>query len=254
MRTVLFFLGILSIISLSNCVSPKKLYYFHDLKPTTQRLDSIEQGVPLQIKRSDRLNINVSSPEPSLTAFLNPFNAQNVGNAVQQFSNGYLVNDKGSIMFPYIGELHVEGMTSTDAAKMIREKLSVYFKDIFVIVNIAGRVYFVNGRGGTTIQMFNERLTIFEAIAQSGTQDAFDMKNDVWLVREENGTRTMAKLDLNSKNIFTSPYYYLKSNDLLYVKPGRFTTFLSPGSPARNAIAITGAVITVLITLNNIIN
>ena len=59
--------------------------------------------------------------------------------------------------------------------------------------------------------MFNERLTIFEAIAQSGTQDAFDMKTMFGWCAEETAHEQWPKLDLNSKNIFTSPYYYLKS-------------------------------------------
>jgi polysaccharide export outer membrane protein len=240
-------------LSLHSCVAPNKLYYFHDLKPTTLRMDSIDQGRLQRIQKSDRLSINVSSPEPLLTAFLNPFNAQNVGNSVQQFNNGYLVNDKGNIFFPYLGELKVEGLSSVEASKMIREKLSLYYKDIFVNVNIAGRVFFINGRQGTAIPMLNERLTIFEAMAQSGPQDAFDKKDEIWLVREENGQRSMNKLNLNSKDIFTSPYYYLKTNDLIYVQQGRSTTFLTPGSPARNVISITGAAVAVIIALNNII-
>lgn len=250
-KRVLLLLGVVGF--LHSCVPAKKLYYFHDQQPTVQRLDSIDQGQLQRIQKSDRLIVNVSSPEPALTAFLNPFNAQNVGNAVQQFNNGYLVNDKGYIFFPYLGELKVEGMTSTEASRMIRDKLSLYYKDIFVNVNIAGRVFFINGRAGTAIPMANERLTIFEAISQSGTQDPFDIKNAVWLVREENGERKIAKLDLNSKNIFTSPYYYLKSNDLIYVQQGRGTTFLSPGSPSRNVLTIASAAAAVFIALNNII-
>lgn len=240
-------------IYLHGCVPANKLYYFHDQGPTTQRLDSMDQGQLNRIQKADRLIINVSSPEPNLTAFLNPFNAQNVGNTNQLFNNGYLVDDKGNIVFPYIGEIKVENLTTSEAAGEIRKKLSVYYKDIFVNVNMAGRVYFINGRSGASIPILNERLTIFEAVAQSGTQDAFDKKNQVMLVREEKGERTIVKLDLNSKKIFQSPYFYLKNNDLVYVQPGRVTTFLSPGSPARNIITITGAALTVAIALNNIL-
>lgn len=238
---------------LIGCVSPKKLYYFHDQQPTTMRMDSIDQGRLQKIQKNDRLMIIVSSPEPALTSFLNPFTSQSGGNNAMLNNNGYLVDDKGKISFPYIGELMVEGMTSREVGQMVKDKLSLYYKDIFVNVNITGRVFFMNGRMGASLQMFNERMTIFEAIAQAGSQDAFDMKNEVWLVREENGMRSMNKLNLNSKSIFASPYYYLKTNDLIYVKPGRSTTFLSPGSPTRNVVTITGAVITVILALNNIL-
>jgi polysaccharide export outer membrane protein len=107
----------------------------------------------------------------------------------------------------------------------------------------------MNGRNGTAIPIQNERLTVFEAIAQSGVQDAYDKRNEMWLVREDSGRREFTKLDLNSKKIFESPYYYLRSNDLLYMQPGKWSSFLSPTSPARGSITISAALVTILIAL-----
>ena len=253
MHKLISFAAFLLLICMVSCVSPNKLYYFHDQVPSIQQIDSIQQNSLQRIQKSDRLSITVSSTDPSLTAYLNPFNIQtNSNNASQQSNTGYLVNAQGTIEFPLLGKVPVVGLSTVEAATLIRDKLSYYYKDLFVNVNLNGKVYFMNGRIGTTIPMQNERLTVFEAISQSGAQDPYDRKDDIWLVREDSGRRQFTKLNLNSKKIFESPYYYLRNNDLLYVMPGKNSAFFSPTSPARGIITVTGALVAVLIAIRNL--
>ncbi len=240
------------LLSLNACVSSSRLYYFNDKLPGKDTLDTVNQVSAQKIQKNDRLSITVSSTDPALTAYLNPFNVQNSGTASQQTNTGYLVNNVGKIEFPLLGSIEVAGLSTVEAAAVIKEKLSFYYKDLFVNVNLRGQVYFMNGRTGTPIPMVNERLTIFEAITQSGLQDPYDKKNDVWLVREKNGERSYTKLNLNSKNIFQSPYYYLQNNDLIYLQPGKFSSFLSANSPGRNILTISAAVLTLFIALRNL--
>ena len=255
-RSFLFTCIAFMLLSFSACVQPSKLYYFHDQVPSIQQMDSIQQSSLQRIQRSDRLAITVSSTDPQLTAYLNPFNSQaSTANVTQQANTGYLVNAQGTIEFPLLGKVPVAGLTTVEAATMIKEKLSYYYKDLFVNVNLNGRVYFMNGRVGVPIQILNERLSIFEAISQSGLQDAFDKKDGVWLIREDSGQRHFTKLDLNSKKIFESPYYYLRNNDLIYMMPGRNSANLGTTSPVRGIATIVGAaggLIAVLIALRNL--
>ncbi len=254
MRNYFFIFGLLGLVTYASCVPANKLYYFHDQVPSVQQIDSLQQSSLYRIKQSDRLSITISSTDPALTAYLNPFTTQSGGggsssSSSQQSNSGYLVNAQGSIEFPLLGKVPVIGLTTVEAATMIRDKLSFYYKDLFVNVNLNGRVYFMNGRVGTSIPMQNERLTVFEAISQSGNQDPYDKKDEVWLVREDSGQRHFTKLDLNSKKIFESPYYYLKNNDLIYVQPGKYSSFMTPNSPARGVLAIIGGLGAILILL-----
>ena len=235
-----FLFGLIGLVAISftSCVPSKKLYYFYDQVPNKQSIDSQSAASKQKIQKGDRLSITVSCPDPNQTAFLNPFNVQNSGNSTgQQSGTGYLVNDEGKIEFPLLGQVKVAGLSSDSAAITIRQKLTAYFKDPYVYVMLSGKVYFINGRQGATIPISNERLTIFEAVAQSGPQDAFDIKDKVWLIREEDGVRTFVELNLNSKKIFESPYFYLHNNDLIYMRPSRLSTFLTPGSPSRNLLS-----------------
>ncbi len=236
---------------LHSCQTTNRMYYFHDLQPSVQQLtDSMKKASELRIKQGDRIYIHVTSSDPTLTAFLNPFPTENFGSNGQQ-SGGYLVNKSGEINFPMLGTLKIEGNTTTELTKIIKSKLEVYYKDPYVYVNLSGRIYFINGRSGTTIALNNERLTILEAVAQSGTQDIYDRKNQIWLIREENGERTYARLDLTEKKIFESPYYYLHNNDVLYLQPGKFT-FLSSNNPVRTAITFGALVLSLFLAFRKI--
>lgn len=236
---------------LYSCSSSNRMYYFHDLQPSVQKLtDSARLASELRIKQGDRIYIHVTSSDPTLTAFLNPFPTENFGSNGQQ-SGGYLVNKSGEIDFPMLGTIKVDSLTTTELTKVIKTKLSFYYKDPYVYVNLSGRVYFINGRSGTTITLNNERLTLLEAIAQSGTQDIYDRKNQMWLIREENGSRTYARIDLTRKQIFDSPYYYLHNNDVLYLQQGKFT-FLSANNPVRTAITFGALVLSLFLALRKI--
>ncbi|HRN80332.1 MAG TPA: polysaccharide biosynthesis/export family protein [Ferruginibacter sp.] len=250
MRRIFFIaMALFAIGLLPSCLSPKKLYYFHDQQVTKHQLDSVEQSAHLIIQKGNRLHITVTSPDPSVTAYLNPYNMSGSGSANQQSMSGFLVSQDGTITFPMVGELEVAGLNTVEASKLLSEKLAVFYKDVFVNIIINGRVYFLNGRSGQVVQLSNERLTIFEGLTQMGIQDPYDIKDKVWLVREENGQREYAQLNLNSKEIFTSPYYYLHNNDLVYVKPSRMSSFLSPNSPLRNILTISGVALTLFLIL-----
>lgn len=242
-------------IMLASCVSPSKLYFFNDQLPSVQQYDSLKQFAVQRIQPTDRIAITIGSTDPVLTAYLNPFSSSAGQSSTMQQNannNGYLVSAEGNIEFPLLGKVPVLGLTTVEAAKLIKDKLSYYYKDLFVNVNLNGKIYFLNGRLGTAIPMSNERITIFEAITQSGAQDAFDIKNKVWLIREDSGKRYFTQLDLNSKKIFESPYYYLHSNDVIYMKQNKYSQILSPSSPFRGIVAVLGSIAAIIIALKSL--
>lgn len=253
MNKIYILSAVLLVFTFSSCVQTNKLYLFDDQKPSVQQLDSIKSFAIQRIYPADRITITISSTDPALTSYLNPFNLQmSQSNSSQQINSGFLVGPEGAIEFPLLGKVPVAGLTTAEAATLIKERLSYYYKDLFVNVNLNGRVFFISGRQGTPIQMYNERLTIFEALSQSGVQDAFDMKNQLWLVREDSGQRYFVNLNLNSKKIFESPYYFLHNNDVIYLKPGKYASVLSPSSPARGIITLAGTLAALIIAIKSL--
>ena len=250
-KSLLFASFLFCLFFFSSCLPANKLYYFNDQRPSVQNLDSLSKYTVIKVQKLDKLNIIISSTDPALTSFLNPFTSNGSGSNQQQAS-GYLVNNQGSIEFPLLGKVPVLGLTSVEIASLLKDKLSYYYKDLFINVNITGKVYFLSGKSGSSIPLISERLTIFEAIAQASPIDPYDIKNDVWLIREDSGQRHFVKLDLNSKKIFESPYYFMRNNDLVYIKPVIYSSFLNPSSPFRVLVTLVGALSTILLLITKL--
>jgi polysaccharide export outer membrane protein len=248
------FLFIAIAITVQSCVPSKRLYYFHNQVPGVQPIDREKQSAIQLIKQGDRLQIQVSIPDAAQEKFLNPYSSaqQNLQQQAAQGMAGYLVNKAGEIDFPSLGKINVLNMTPEAAADSIKNKLSFYYKDPFVVVNIQGRIYYLSGRGGTIVPIINERLTIFEAITQATGQDPYDLRDQLWLIREENNERTFVQLNLSDKSIFESPYYYLRNNDQLYMRPGKFSNAFAANSPVGFALALSGLLLTVLLLIRTL--
>lgn len=181
------------------------------------------------IQANDLLSIYVESETPESTIQFNQETnkiavmngaVMNPGNSVV---SGYLVNHDGDIIFPVLGKIHVLGLTHNELAKLIEELIvkEGHITDPVVTVKLMNFKVSVLGdvtRPGQLV-VAGERLTIFEALSMVGDLTIYGQRHNVTIIREENGMRTISEVDLSSKSIFDSPYYYLHQNDVVYVEP-----------------------------------
>jgi polysaccharide export outer membrane protein len=189
---------ILILSSLSSCISSKKIYYLNDVTEQTQKIDSLKSSTIQKVQKGDKVSIIVSCPDPSQTSFLNPFNNQNPGGNAVQNTLGFLVDSSGNIDFPLLGQVNVLQLTSQEVADKIKQGLKKYFKEPYVYVTLNGKVFILNGRGGYSVPIINERLTILEALAQQSSYEPDDKWDEVLVIREVDGKRTTAFVDLNT--------------------------------------------------------
>jgi len=238
-------------INFCSCGITKGKILFKDQQVSVQQLDSIKHFAIQRIQKSDRLNITVTSTEPSLMSFLNPFGSTNGSNNTGL--TGFLVDLEGNIDFPLIGKIPVNGLTTKETENIIKSKLAFYYKDLFVSVNLAGKVYILIGNEGSTINITNERLTILEAIAQNESKLESNDKSDTWIIREDSGKRYFSKIDLTSKKIFESPYFFLRSNDFIYIMPNKYNWLISPTSPIRLTFTLFVSIVGLLILITRLI-
>lgn len=250
----IFYLILVGLVCLAtSCVSRKRLYYFNDQVPGVQILQDVKTYNAQLVKPNNRLIIIVTSPDPSLVSFLNPHANFGNNNNTAAGTRGYLVNLDGMIDFPLLGKVRVEGLTTEEVAALLKDKLSLYYKELFITVSFNGEINYITGKGGGSVMLENQRLTIFEVISKMPNLDPYDYKNDVWIIREDSGKRFFAKVNLNSKKIFESEYYYLKSNDFLYIKPSRYSANLfNTSSPIRGFITIMGSLLALFLTFKNV--
>ena len=160
----------------------------------------------------------------------------------------YLIDNNGHIEFPVLGTIKIGGLTRIEATAMMKERLTEYIKDPIVNIRIANFTITVIGdvnRPGTyTIQ--DERVTLPEALGLAGDLTNTATRTNLFLIRETNGKKRFAKLDLTSINIVNSPLYYLAQNDVLYVEPNNAKIRSSNYNPN------TGIIISAVATLATI--
>ncbi|HRO42896.1 MAG TPA: polysaccharide biosynthesis/export family protein [Flavipsychrobacter sp.] len=236
MRRILTALTAGIIFFAASCAGPKKSIYFQNNIPvdptvTTQKIDRVKEAI---IQTDDILSINVTSPSSivedkgnTTVAIFNgggtPFAATATLGGGSSSSNGYLVDPSGYIDYPFLGKMKVGGLTIRQAKDAIANKLRNIVKEPVVeirIVNYRITVLGEVGRAGTIIAP-NHKISVIDAIAGAGDIPITGRKDNVLIVRENEGVREFARLNLNSKEVFTSPYFYLKQNDIVYVEPAR---------------------------------
>ena len=230
---------ILTAILFTSCAHSKKITYFQDLADTTKIYSQAMTGTyEPKIQPDDVLGISVNSINPQATAIFNMQGSNaaqlappaNMGTAVNTRSNennaalnGYLVNKKGIIEFPVLGSLNVGGLTTAQLSDTLKLKLDQYLKDPIVNVRLLNYKVTVLGEVNrpSTYSITSERITVVDAIGMAGDLTIDGKRENVLLIREENGERKFIRLDLNSSTLFQSPYYYLKQNDIVYIEPSK---------------------------------
>lgn len=210
-----------------SCSSSEEIAYIHDA--SRDSASRITGKFTKGIQANDLLSIYVESETPAATI---PFNQETnkiamsdgiVMNPGSSAVSGYLVNNDGDITFPVLGKVHVLGMTHDELAAELQDRLvsEGHILDAQVTVKLMNFRVCVLGdvaRPGM-ITANGERLTIFEALSMVGDLTIYGQRYNVTVIREENGMRTIGELDLSSKDVFNSPYYYLHQNDVVYVEP-----------------------------------
>ncbi|MDE6574048.1 MAG: polysaccharide biosynthesis/export family protein [Muribaculaceae bacterium] len=214
-------------LSMASCSSSKTvLPYFTELEEISGELPKMNY-LP-EIQSADELFISVSSTNVAATTqfnlpFANPASNDVIAMASTPRTQTYVVDSKGDITFPVLGEIHVAGMTTEALKEYLTERISKYVENPIVNVSMLNFRVAIAGEVKTpmNLKVNGPRITITEALAAAGDLTEYGERSNVLVIREQNGERTYARLNLNSADILTSPYYYLQQNDYVYVSPNK---------------------------------
>jgi polysaccharide export outer membrane protein len=210
----------------ASCLNYKKVPYFTDLPQTDTIAKILNPYQSPTIQKNDIISITVGSISPESNAIFS-FNSGTSG-SIASYSTGssYMVDMDGNIEMPLVSKVSVEGLTTKQVKGLLQEKLSPFLKEPIVEVRITNFRIAVLGAVGAPGMLVaaNERVTLMDAISMAGDLQLDAQRNNVLLIREENGVRKQIRMNLNSSDLLNSPYYYLRSNDIVYVQPGRFGT------------------------------
>ena len=229
MKKYFFYIAVAVAMLMTSCSAPQNVAY---IKNSDQiDLSQSEFLYDARIMPKDVLTITVSTVNPDAAA---PFNLivrptlNSISSTIGTSSGSlqtYLVDNDGTIEFPVLGTLKVGGLTKSECEKMVHDKILPYLnakENPVVTVRMANYKISVLGEvnrpGVFTVN--NEKINIFEALAQAGDLTIYGVRDNVKLIRENaNGRKEIHTIILNDANLINSPYYYLQQNDILYVEP-----------------------------------
>lgn len=224
----------------SSCGSYKKIPYFQDINYSKDNPQQIANFNPLTIQPADILNISVNS--------LNPIAYNDsIGRIV-----GYSVDQNGNIKIPLVGSVNVAGQTTAMVETEIQKRLQPFLKNAEVVVHMKNFKISVIGDVAkpNVYPVVSERITIIEALAMAGDLNITAKRKNILLVREMDGKRQLIPVDISSSSIFTSPYFYLRNNDMIYVEPDKTKYASVDGSYRTFSLVLSGLSIVAIILTN----
>ncbi|HEY0897869.1 MAG TPA: polysaccharide biosynthesis/export family protein [Sphingobacteriaceae bacterium] len=247
-----------SLLLFTSCSTQKDLVYFSDLD-NGQRFElAVPQKTEPQIQPNDMLSITVSTLSPeSNVLFSGGANVSRVSNnssypsASGTAANGYVVDKNGFINFPVLGQVKVGGLTKDDVREKLTADISKYVKS--PIVNVAFENFKVTVIGEvnrpSTFTVNNDNINLLEALGLAGDMTVYGKRENVLIIREQNGKRTMNRVNLNRKDVLNSPFFYLKQNDIVYVEPDKSKgAQISTGRQVLPYIVSAASIITIVVS------
>ncbi len=214
-----FFL-LFSLAILASCSSRKEIVYFQD----AEKLDNMKSLMKFEpvIEVNDILSINVSSLNDEVVKpfRMNSGNQQSGGGGSQSQAQGYLVDIDGDIQFPVLGKIPVANKTRSELEAFLTKEIKAYVTDAVVAVRIINfKVIVLGETGQSVVQVENERISVPELLATVGGITYDGKRDNILIIREVDGVKSIGRVDMTSTDVFSNPFYYLKQNDIVYVEP-----------------------------------
>ncbi len=248
-KFILLLLGSIALV-FTSCVPTKDLIYLQNKDNSeTNSVVSPVVSKPYRLHANDVISISIKASDPKLVEMFSPrTNGEATKSDVGLYFDGFTVDDHGNVRMPVLEEVNVLGFTLDEVRVIIEKKLlEEYFNkeaNIFVTVKLAGLRYTINGEIATpgTKTLFQDKLNILEAIANSGDITVVGDRKNVTVIRQTPAGTELHDIDLTDIKAIQSPYYYIEPNDYIYIKPLKQKTW----GTGKTGIESLGTIISIL--------
>ncbi|WP_237144074.1 polysaccharide biosynthesis/export family protein [Pontibacter pamirensis] len=218
----LYFICFLCLFSCSQ----RNLIYLSDLEEHATNTEDITNNIEPRIQANDLLDIAINSLSAESNMLFNRgvIQMSNTNSTVASTkSEPYLVDTKGYVTFPVLGKVYLAGLTKEEAVETLTTVLSKYARDPIVTMKFVNFKVTVIGEVNrpSTFNVPNEKINVLEALGLAGDMTPYGRRENVLIIREQEGKRITTRVNLNSKQVLSSPYFYLQQNDIVYVEPDK---------------------------------
>ena len=247
------------IVLLAACRTTEKVPYFQDISTESQsEMANTAAFTEPIIQADDIMSISIFTIDPTTNMVVNQIGSQAINSTngpstaivATPSTSGFLVDKNGEIDLSIVGKIKIAGLTTFQARDLIKEKAAVVYTNPNVQVRFSNFKVTILGEVArpSTYVLPNEKVSVLDALGLAGDLTIFGKRENVILIREKEGKKEFARLNLNSKDIFNSPYFYLKQNDVLYIEPNKGKA-ASLNQARTQTFAIIGTALSVLIVL-----
>ena len=210
----------LALFWLLSCSPPKNLAYFQTLPRDTVLQNTVSKNFEIKIAPDDVLAITIASSSPELSGL---FNASASGGitAGSGTPSGYLVDKKGNIQLYKLGNVKVSGLTREELQEKLEKDLSPYLKEPVVTVRFVNHKVVVLGEVGSpgVLPLAGEQVSLIEALGEKGDLTENARRDNILVIRQTAAGKEFRRLNLLDHSVFSSPYFYLQNEDVVYVEP-----------------------------------
>lgn len=198
----------------ASCEPRRNLVYFSEGNPNSKGAVTVPESMEIKIQPNDLLKITVNSLSVESNALFNPVNSE---------VTGYKVDKSGNIGFPVVGSIKLDGLTLEQAQAKISRDLDKYVKNSTVNVQFLNFKVTVIGEVNrpNSFAITNDKINVLEALGLAGDMTVYGKRENVLVIRQNGTERTMARINMNNRDVLNSPYFNLKQNDIVYVEPDR---------------------------------
>lgn len=259
MSKIFLFVFSALLCGLSSCVTNQELINFRSGKekePTLSKLpkQDISNQADLKLQKNDVLAVIITSPDGILSAQYNlvpPLSAIQTSNPTSPST--FIVNSDGILNLPSLGAFQAVGLTVKELREEVVKKVSLMLENPSVNIRLVNFKISVTGevQNPGVYAVDNERITILEALARAGDLTLYSERQHIMVIREHNGVREQGEIDLKDTKFFTSPFYYLQQNDVVYVEPNKrkATQIAQPFVPYLQPISIGVSLLSIVLFL-----
>ncbi|MBS1566125.1 MAG: polysaccharide biosynthesis/export family protein [Bacteroidetes bacterium] len=253
-------------VSLCSCNIYKKVPYFTDI---SRAVDDTARNIPTTpfteplIHKNDILQISILTLDPQANSIFSTTNMINFPTqpassyfppSMGQSVPGFMVDREGMVDLPVVGKVKVEGLTTAAIRDTIQNRVSVYYKGTVVNVRFANMGITIIGevKQPATYVVTNEKISILDIIGLAGDLTIYGKRENVLLIRDSAGTKQYVRFDLNSSKTLSSPYFYLRQGDVVYVEPNKQKVQSTDFMRVRNYAIAASTISLLFIVITNI--
>lgn len=251
------------VIAMASCVPQKKMLFLKDAQMAAENISKEyvnDRTVTYKLQPGDNLYIRaINIVDERNAAAINgelTTRATQLSTDASIYLQSYTVDEEGFIEMPLVGKVEVKNLTVEEATNKLQQEMDKYVNQTMLIVKLSNFNLTMLGevaRPGM-YKVYQSQINLFEAISMAGNVTQFAKNNEVKIIRQTDNGSEIVSVDLGRADILSSPYYYLKPNDIIYVEPLKikqwgFTTF-----PYSTVLSVLSLAATLYLTIRTSTN